>query len=107
MTTNKSLIIDGDNVLYHKSLHHEKKLEKNQIMNLQLMIEFCESKGFDVLVFISARTKYFIENRTLFECLIEKGIFHETPAGIDSDLYILETAKVLNSYIISNDLFRE
>lgn len=51
--------------------------------------------------------KYSIDNPEQLNDFIDQGMIIETPAGVDSDIFILETTKAFRAFVVSNDLFRE
>jgi len=56
---------------------------------------------------VSAALKYRIDDQDQLTELIQKQVVWETPAGEDTDLFILELAMKLKGYIVSNDRFRQ
>ncbi|GAH09883.1 unnamed protein product, partial [marine sediment metagenome] len=50
---------------------------------------------------------YTIDNKKEYQYLAKNGRIFETPGGTEADHFILQYAKENNSYIISNDRFKE
>jgi hypothetical protein len=97
------LVIDGNNVI----LHTRNSVNGGTLGNLNRLIEKCSKEGYDCLPLVSAKLKYTIDNPKQLLDSINQGTIIETPAGTDSDLFILETTKLFQAFVVSNDLFRE
>lgn len=100
------LVIDGDNVLRYGSnnYHNQKKVELARLLKI---IKDLEQKGLDLILLVSAKTRYYIDDPKQYEELLSRGVIIEIPARTQNDLYILEIAKKFKAQILSNDLFRE
>ena len=97
---NNVVVIDGDNVAYHKS-------SKASLQNLQQMMNFVEKSKKTPYMFVSARLRHVIDQPRKYEDFITQSCVREIPANTDGDSFILESAKQLNAPIVSNDLFRQ
>ena len=93
------LIIDGNNVVFNE----RKELQLKRLLVLRKDIKLI-GKCF---VVVSHSLKYRIDNQEELEKLLLRDDFIETPNGVENDLYILEMARKLNAYIVSNDKFRQ
>lgn len=107
MSETPMIVIDGDNVVNHGLTNVYETRQKSQLRYLLLLIDYCQAQNYEVIVLISPKLKYHIDDPGALERLIIKGLIKETPAGVDSDLFILETTRVFQTYLISNDLFRQ
>lgn len=93
-------IIDGNNVALSNN-GRKAKLEW-----LLAIIKELNPIG-TVFPVVSASLKYRIDDQDQLTELIKKQVVWETPAGEDTDLFILELARKLKGYIVSNDRFRQ
>lgn len=96
-------IIDGTNVAYW-----EKKGVVSIIASAQLVIELLK-RGAEVCCFFDANTSHLVLEKSLYkDCLKLYDIFKEVPGGIRADDFILLFAdNNINTFIISNDQFRD
>jgi hypothetical protein len=103
MRESSIIVIDGNNIVNHRLIRGQ----TGCLQNLLLVLEYLQGEKFTPIILVSAKLKYYIDDPRSLEDLLEQGSIMETPAGSDSDLFILETAKMLDAYIFSNDLFRQ
>ncbi len=105
--SNPKIIIDGNNVLNHGLYNVRLTQQKAILTNLIIIIDYWKKRGYEVISLVSAKMKYHIDNSLKFGKLVQQGVIIEVPAGTNDDLFILETAHILQALILSNDLFRQ
>jgi hypothetical protein len=54
-----------------------------------------------------ASMRHHMDDKKLYDQLIDDGTLLQSPAGTKADDYILEIAKTENSSFLTNDLYRE
>jgi len=54
-----------------------------------------------------AALRHQIDDKKVYEDMIESGSIRQAPAGTDADYFILAFARELNATIVSNDRFRD
>ncbi|MHA1966447.1 MAG: NYN domain-containing protein [Candidatus Hodarchaeales archaeon] len=104
MVKEKRIIIDGDNVLLHRSQFTSEKAQQ-----LIIMMDYLQENGYNsIICIIKKKTRHCLseKDQDVLKELIKVGKVIEAPAGSDSDQYILEIANKFDCSIISNDLFR-
>lgn len=99
-----NFVIDGANVA-RESISDKKG---GKISRLDKLSEKLDSFGITKYVILCDRSLFYtIDNKREYKLLIKNGRVFETPGGTEADHFILNYAKENNSYIISNDMFRE
>jgi len=99
-----NFVVDGANIARDMS----GSTKKGSISNLFKLFEKLNNLELDNYVVICDRSLYYtIDNQHEYSNLLKKGKIIETPGGTEADHFILKYAKENNSFIISNDLFRE
>ena len=99
-----NFVIDGANVA-RESVSDKKG---GKISRLYKLFEKLNSFGITKYVILCDRNLFYtIDNNKEYKLLIKNGRVSETPGGTEADYFILNYAKENNSYIISNDMFRE
>jgi tetratricopeptide (TPR) repeat protein len=99
-----NFVIDGANVA-RESISDKKG---GKISRLYKLFEKLNSFGITKYVILCDRSLYYtIDNKKEYKLLIKNGRIFETPGGTEADHFILNYAKENNSFIISNDRFRE
>jgi len=99
-----SFVIDGANVARECNYG----INRGRISNFQGLFDKLEHYQIDNYQIICDRSLYYtIDDRKKYTELIEGGKIIESPGGTEADHFILKYAKESNSFIISNDLFRE
>jgi len=96
----QTLVIDGNNVVFY--INHN----KGELECLLSLIDFTSSFA-TVYPIISSELRYRIDKPNELKRLIKNKRVLVTPSNVDVDLFILETAKQLGAYIISNDQYRQ
>jgi len=100
---NKMMIVDLANILYQdKNENQELKVE-----NIIKVHRAVFSMGYTPTMIADASTKHKMDDKSLYEGLIEDGFVVQSPAGTKADEYVLEVAKAEKSKFLTNDLFRE
>lgn len=95
------VIVDGANVAYaERSQDGEPK-----VANLVAMCEALEEEGYEPTVIVDASLRYEVSDPEQLEALLDDYEWQQAPAGTDADYFILETAKRLDGYVVSNDEF--
>ena len=99
-----SFVIDGANVARECNYG----INRGRISNFQGLFDKLEHYQIDNYQIICDRSLYYtIDDRKKYIELIEEGKIIESPGGTEADHFILKYAKDNDSFIISNDLFRE
>jgi len=99
-----NFVIDGANVA-RESISDKKG---GKVARLYKLFEKLNSFGIKKYAVLCDRSLYYtIDNKKEYKLLIKNGRVFETPGGTEADHFILNYAKENNSYIISNDMFRE
>ncbi|MFX0062696.1 MAG: hypothetical protein ACFFC7_11000 [Candidatus Hermodarchaeota archaeon] len=100
----KRVVVDGNNVAYD-----EKDAQgRPRLKNILTMIQALKRHGYArVIVLVSAKLKYYIDEPQRLALLLANQSIREVPAGSDDDRFIIHTARQLEGRIVSNDLFRE
>jgi len=99
------LIIDGANVAYGTNQNGKRQAK---ISNIIILIEKLESMGINDYKIICDHSLYNnILGKKDYKELKRKGIIIETPLKTPADIFILQYAYEHDSYIISNDRFRD
>ncbi len=99
-----NFVIDGANVA-RESISDKKG---GKISRLFKLFEKLNSFGITKYAILCDRSLFYtIDNKKEYKLLIKNGRVLETPGGTEADHFILNYAKENNSYIISNDMFRE
>ncbi|MFX0173515.1 MAG: hypothetical protein ACFE9L_16610 [Candidatus Hodarchaeota archaeon] len=94
-----TFLVDGNNVVFNKQ--KEAKLER--LINLKNEL-ITIGKCYTV---VSHELRFRIDDRNNLKKLISSNDVIQTPKKVDCDLYILEIARKLNAYLVSNDNFRQ
>ena len=95
-------VIDGSNVCYSiKNTDGEP-----QLANLMSLMGNLQKLGLNTLPIVSAKLRHVIDDPEKLEELISNGVISQAPAGKDDDFFIIKAALDQNSFIISNDNFR-
>lgn len=96
-------VIDVNNVVFTRRNGTSKRAQLQRLIKL---IQVVESMG-EVYPVVSTELKYRIDEYKRLKSLIEQGKILEMPVNTDNDEYILELARQLDAFIISNDRFRQ
>lgn len=94
-----TFILDGNNIVYNQS-------GKTYLNRLNKLIDILEPIGL-CYPLVSHELQYHVSNRKVLREFIRIEKFYVTPKDADNDLYILELAKDLGGWIVSNDQFRQ
>ncbi len=99
-----NFVIDGANVAREGTSDDR----RGKISRLDKLFKKLKSFGITKYTILCDRSLYYtIDNRKEYKLLIKSGKVFETPGGTEADHFILQYATENNSYIISNDRFRE
>jgi hypothetical protein len=100
----KVIVVDGNNVAYCE----RDDQNRPQVQNLLTMHQTLQAYGWaKIIIFVTAKLKYYIDDRPALEQLICGQIVREAPAGSNDDTFIIQAAKAFDALIVSNDLFRD
>lgn len=94
------IIVDVSNVAYNQN-----PLPK--LKYILLIKKKLSNQKKDALFITTPSLKYKINKKEVFSQMISSGIIVESPAERPDDLYILEIAKRLNGFVLSNDCFHQ
>ncbi|MFX0061852.1 MAG: hypothetical protein ACFFC7_06660 [Candidatus Hermodarchaeota archaeon] len=97
------VIVDGNNVAYDE----KDQQGRPKLWNILVMKEELETQGFDVIIFVSAALRYNIDEKEMFESLINDQTITQVPAGTYDDKFVINAAKKRTGFILSNDKFEE
>jgi len=100
---NKMMVVDLANIL-HQDRNENQELKVENIIKVHRAVF---SMGYTPTMIADASTKHKMDDKSLYEELIENGIVVQSPAGTKADEYVLEVAKAEKSKFLTNDLFRE
>ena len=99
-----NFVIDGANIA------REGISDNNggKISKLYKLFKKLNSFGITKYIVLCDRSLYYtIDNKKEYNYLVKNGRVSETPGGTEADHFILQYAKENDSYIISNDRFKE
>ena len=97
-------VIDGANVAREGTNSNK----RGKISRFYKLFEKLNSFGITKYTILCDRSLYYtIDRKDEYKYLIKNSKVSETPGGTEADHFILQLAKENNSYIISNDRFRE
>lgn len=97
----RTVLIDGSNVA------HSTEGEKPLVANLLAVRDKLKEEGLDPIIMADAALRHQIDDKKVYEDMIESGSIRQAPAGTDADYFILAFARELNATIVSNDRFRD
>lgn len=93
-------VVDGTNVAKTGNC-------KGVLRNLVKMMAYLDEHGLKGLFIVSAKLRHDIDDKQGLEELIQQGIIHQAPAGVNDDEFILAYSKEFNAKVISNDQFKD
>jgi len=96
----QALVIDGNNVIL--SLDHRKGY-----LNCLLLLLERISSFFEIYPVVSREIFYRIDRPRKLKERVNQNQILVTPPNVDTDLYILEIARQLDAYVLSNDQYRQ
>ena len=94
------LVIDGNNIAYSLSPQGKPKAQ-----NLNLAYHSLTSANYDPVFVISAALAHKIDNPGALSAFLLSAKVEEAPRGTNDDGTIIQLAKKLDAYIVSNDRF--
>jgi hypothetical protein len=94
-----TFIIDGNNVAFYNS-------KQPRLQQLVILAKELKNLG-KVIIIVSHELQFRIDDKIGLQSSINKKKILQTPKGVDTDLFILETSKKTNGFIISNDHFKQ
>jgi len=99
----KVLLVDLTNIL---------NLDKNgngdiQVDNIAKVQDAVVALGYTPKMWADASMRYHVDNKRLYERLLEKSIVKQAPAGNKADIVVLKLAKKHNYKFLANDLYRD
>ncbi|MFX1419154.1 MAG: hypothetical protein ACFE9N_09570 [Promethearchaeota archaeon] len=101
---NELLIVDLTNIL---------NLDKDEngalkISNILTVNNTLKSLGYKPLMIVDANMKHFtLDDRPLYDELLQKRMFIQAPAGRKADEFVLEFAKAENCRFLANDMYTD
>lgn len=102
----KKIIIDGSNVAWNNG--SKEKGDKPFAKNIELVINKLKEMGYsDILVITDASLKHIVEDVDVLDKLMEEKILNDAPSKRDADDFILKFVREYNSYVITNDTFKD
>ncbi|MBD3216343.1 MAG: hypothetical protein GF311_27260 [Candidatus Lokiarchaeota archaeon] len=99
-----SFVIDGANIAYELK-NSRNKPQLSNIKTLMNKLDSMELTNYKIICDNSLR--YHIDKRKGYYSFIKQKKIIETPSGAEADVFILQYAYDNQSYIISNDKFRD
>jgi hypothetical protein len=97
----KRAIIDGSNIA------HATEGQSARLRNILLVRDKLREEGLEPIVVVDAALRHQIDDRVMYERMVDEGTFKQAPAGTDADYFILAFARELDAVIVSNDRFRD
>jgi hypothetical protein len=97
----KTVLVDGSNVA------HSTEGDKPLIANLLAVRDALKEEGLEPIIIADAALRHQIDDKKVYEDMIESGSVKQAPAGTDADYFILSIARELNASILSNDRFKD
>jgi len=99
----KILLVDITNIL---------NLDKNgngdiQVDNIAKVQDAVVALGYTPKMWADASMRYHVDDKRLYEELLEKSIVKQAPAGNKADIVVLKLAKKHSYKFLANDLYRE
>jgi len=97
------LLVDLTNIL---------NLDKNgngdiQVKNIIKVHDTVVALGYTPKMWTDASMRHHVDDKKLYEKLLDKGIVKKSPAGNKADIVVLKLAKKFKYKILANDLYRE
>jgi DNA-binding PadR family transcriptional regulator len=100
------VLVDGSNVAWNAGDRFSG--DRPDIKNIHLAIQRLKGLGFaDILVICDANLEYDIQNKALFNDLMDLNLVKKVPFREDADLFILNYAKQFKARIVTNDRFED
>jgi hypothetical protein len=97
-------VIDGANVI----LSEKDDFGRGRVSNIYELRNKLKSYGLsNFKILCDSSLKYKVDQKDLFEAMIENKEIFEMPAERDADLFILKYAKRKNGFIITNDRYKD
>lgn len=96
-----SFVVDGLNFLYNNK---RRRISIKRLINL---CEFLQSYSDDIYILLPKYYEFKYKDSNDFQNLIDSKRIFTIPSNENDDLFIIEFAKKVNGFIISNDRFRE
>ncbi len=100
---NKIMVVDITNIL-NLDKNEQQMLKVKNIIKLDRAIF---SLGYTPTMIADASMRHHMDDKNLYEELIDDGIVLQAPAATKADEYILEVAKAENCKFLSNDMYEE
>ncbi len=99
----KILLVDLTNIL---------NLDKNgngdiQVKNIIKVHDTVVALGYTPKMWADASMRHHVDDKKLYEKLLDKGIVKQSPAGNKADIVVLKLAKKFNYKFLANYLYRE
>ncbi|MFX1574327.1 MAG: hypothetical protein ACFFB0_16425 [Promethearchaeota archaeon] len=98
------LIVDIANIL-HADKDKNGKLKTGNIYKIIRILE--EKYNFRPYLIADASIMHIMDDKNLYELMVEAKNIEVAPAGRTADIYVLKWAKKFNSKFLTNDLYRE
>lgn len=95
------VLVDASNVA------HATEGGEARLANIELVRQKLREEGFEPLIVADAALRHQIDDKRLYERLIDEGVVHQAPAGTDADYFILSFAREMDARILTNDRFRD
>jgi hypothetical protein len=97
----RTAIVDGSNVA------HSTEGGAARLSNIRLVCEKLREHGYEPIVVADAALRHQIDERAVYEELVDGGTIRQAPAGTDADYFILSFARELDANVVSNDRFKD
>ena len=97
----RRVIVDASNVAYAT------EGSEARLTNIELVQQKLREEGFEPILVADAALRHQIDERKMYERLINAGAIHQSPAGTDADYFILSFAREMDARVLSNDRFRD
>ena len=102
----KIIVVDGSNVAWNKK--DKKKGGHPVAKNIEIIIEHLKKKGFEkIIVFCDANLKYLVEDKDVYEELIQSNKLTPVPSHTIADYFLIDYAQRYGAYIVTGDKYRD
>lgn len=101
MNSRQVAVVDGANVAYIET----SVKDEPRVANLVAVRRALEQRGYDPIIIVDASLRHYIDDPAQLESLLDDQAVRQSPAGVDADYFVLETADRFEGLVVSNDTF--
>lgn len=100
--SDKVIVVDGSNIAWNNG--DRNKGARPLALNIKLVIDELRKKGFnDIRTFYDASLPHDIQDKNVLTQLEKDYGIQPTPSRTDADHFLIDFAKALNAYLVTND----